>query len=57
MKAKMETSGGPAPLGLHTLMQSSTPEKVANMVQNIRDGLVAPVEIVAMSGLSKEIKN
>ncbi len=47
MKAKIETNGGPPPLGLHTLMQQSTPIKAKNMIDNIEAGLIAPVEIIA----------
>jgi len=47
MKAKTEKNGGPLPLGLYTLMQSSTPIKIGNMVNNISKGLIAPTEIIA----------
>jgi ubiquinone/menaquinone biosynthesis C-methylase UbiE len=47
MKAKSEANGGPAPLGLHTLMKESTPMKLKNMVENIAAGLIAPVEMIA----------
>ena len=42
------TRGGPPPLGLHTLMQHSTAEKVGNMEANIAAGLIAPVEMIAV---------
>ncbi len=38
--------GGPPPLGLHILMGASSPEKVANMIDNLERGLIAPTEIV-----------
>ena len=44
------TRGGPPPLGLHTLMQHSTAEKVGNMEANIAAGLIAPVEMIAVKG-------
>jgi ubiquinone/menaquinone biosynthesis C-methylase UbiE len=47
MHAKTEANGGPAPLGLHTLMKESTPIKLKNMVENIAAGYIAPVEIIA----------
>ena len=47
MKAKTEANGGPPPIGLHLLMQDSTPVKVKNMVDNIAAGMIAPVEIIA----------
>jgi ubiquinone/menaquinone biosynthesis C-methylase UbiE len=47
LRAKAETAEGPAPLGLHTLMQASTGTKINNMIENIGAGLVAPFEIVA----------
>lgn len=47
MQAKNKANGGPPPLGLHTLMQESTPIKIKNMVDNIAADLIAPVEIVA----------
>lgn len=48
MKAKNEANGGPPPLGLHTLMQASTPIKLKNMVENIAAENIAPIEIIAM---------
>jgi ubiquinone/menaquinone biosynthesis C-methylase UbiE len=47
VRAKAKTGEGPAPLGLHTLMQASTGTKINNMIDNIEKGLVAPVEIIA----------
>lgn len=40
--------GGPPALGLHTLMQNTTAEKVGNMVANIAKGVIAPVELIAV---------
>ncbi|WNC70075.1 class I SAM-dependent methyltransferase [Thalassotalea nanhaiensis] len=47
LKAKINADGGPPPLGLHTLMQQSAAYKVKNMVENIGNNLIAPVEIIA----------
>ena len=38
---------GPAPLGLHILMGTSAPQKVANMIDNLERGLIAPMEIIS----------
>lgn len=38
---------GPPPLGLHILMGAEARSKVANVVDNIRSGKIAPVEIIA----------
>jgi ubiquinone/menaquinone biosynthesis C-methylase UbiE len=47
LRAKMEANGGPPPLGLHTLMQESTAVKIKNMIDNIADDHIAPVEVIA----------
>ena len=47
LREKTEASGGPPPLGLHTLMQESTTVKIKNMIHNITEGYIAPVEIIA----------
>lgn len=47
MKAENEANGGPPPLGLHTLMQATTPVKLRNLVKNIAAGNIAPIEIIA----------
>ena len=46
LRAKTEANGGPPPLGLHTLMQESTASKIKNMIDNIANGFIAPVEII-----------
>lgn len=46
LKAKTEANGGPAPLGLHTLMQKTTPVKIKNMIDNIAADLISPNEII-----------
>lgn len=47
LREKTEASGGPPPLGLHTLMKESTAVKIKNMIHNITEGYIAPVEIIA----------
>jgi len=47
LRAKTEAVGGPPPLGLHTLMQASIADKIKNMITNIAQGLIAPVELIA----------
>ncbi len=40
-------SAGDSPLGLHILMGDSAPEKIKNMIENVSQNRVAPVELVA----------
>lgn len=47
LREQTEASGGPPPLGLHTLMKESTVVKIKNMIDNITAGYIAPVEIIA----------
>ena len=47
LRSKTAAAGGPPPLGLHVLMGKSTPEKIKNMIDNISNGRIAPVELVA----------
>jgi SAM-dependent methyltransferase len=47
LRAKTAAAGGPPPLGLHVLMGKSTPGKVQNMIDNISNGRIAPVELIA----------
>ncbi len=44
---KVAANNGPPPLGLHILMKEGTAVKIKNMVKNIAEGYVAPVEIIA----------
>ena len=37
---------GPPPLGIHVLMGAEAPRKVANMIANLEQGIVAPVEMI-----------
>jgi ubiquinone/menaquinone biosynthesis C-methylase UbiE len=47
MRARATETGGPPPLGLQILMGASAPQKVANMIDNLERGLIAPTEIVS----------
>jgi hypothetical protein len=47
LRAKNAAAGGPPPLGLHLLMGRNTPDKVANMIASVSNGLIAPVEMIA----------
>lgn len=50
LRARMQAQGGPPPLGLHLVMGSDAPQKIANMLDAIAAGSIAPVEIVAQRG-------
>jgi ubiquinone/menaquinone biosynthesis C-methylase UbiE len=52
LREQTEARDGPPPLGLHTLMQESTGIKIQNMVHNITEGYIAPVEIFARKSLA-----
>ncbi|HUO55045.1 MAG TPA: class I SAM-dependent methyltransferase [Rhodoblastus sp.] len=45
LKARTTASGG-SPLGLQILMGSTAPQKIANMVGGLRQGLIAPIEMI-----------
>ena len=47
MQAKNKKNG-PPPLGLHTLMQNRTAQKINNMIETISAGRIAPTEIIAV---------
>jgi ubiquinone/menaquinone biosynthesis C-methylase UbiE len=47
LRARSAAAGGPPPLGLHLLMGKTTPEKVKNMIANVSEGRIAPVELIA----------
>jgi len=47
LRAKAAGASGPPPLGIHILMGASTVVKVRNMVENISEGRIAPVELIA----------
>ena len=45
-RAKVSATGGPPSLGLHTLMGDRRRQQVANMIENVASGRLAPVEMV-----------
>lgn len=47
LKARSAGSAGPPPLGLHIIMGATAPTKIQNMVSNIAQGSIAPVELIA----------
>jgi ubiquinone/menaquinone biosynthesis C-methylase UbiE len=47
LAANQTAAAGPPPLGLHLVMGPETKTMVANMVQNIADGRIAPIEMIA----------
>lgn len=47
LRANAAGADGPPPLGIHILMGESAGKKVANMLQCVTDGIIAPVRIIA----------
>jgi ubiquinone/menaquinone biosynthesis C-methylase UbiE len=47
VRAKTASAGGPPPLGIHLVMGKTASAKVANMVEAITRGVVAPVQMIA----------
>lgn len=50
LRDKTAAKTSPPPLGLHILMQEDAASKVGNMVENIKQNLIAPIEIIALKG-------
>jgi SAM-dependent methyltransferase len=46
LRAQAAAVTGPPPLSLHLLLGKTRPEKMANMVDNITNGRIAPVELI-----------
>lgn len=46
LKARAAAAGGPPPLGLHLIMGAEAPSKIQNMIENIAQGTIAPVEMI-----------
>lgn len=46
LRARTTEAGGPPPLGLHVIMGSEAPGKIANMVEAVGAGVLAPVEVI-----------
>lgn len=47
LRSRTAAAGGPPPLGLHLVMGPATTTKIANMVDAVSAGILAPVEIIA----------
>ncbi len=47
LRARTMATGGPPALGLHVLMGRNAPDKIQNMIRNIQEGRIAPVELIA----------
>ncbi|TXL67062.1 class I SAM-dependent methyltransferase [Zeimonas arvi] len=47
LRARLASSKGPPPLGLHLVMGADTVTKIGNMAASIEGGLIAPVEMIA----------
>ncbi len=46
LQEKNRENGEPTALGLHTLMQETTSEKIKNMIDNITSEILAPIELI-----------
>jgi len=47
MQAKAANAGGAPPLGVHILMGNNAAQMVKNVVRNISQNLIAPIEVTA----------
>ena len=47
LQARAGSAAGPPPLGLHILMRDTAAEKIKNMIENVSQNLIAPVELIA----------
>jgi ubiquinone/menaquinone biosynthesis C-methylase UbiE len=47
LKSRTPAAGGPAPLGLHTLMGERRPHQIKNMFESISARRIAPFELIA----------
>ena len=45
--ARIKEMGGPPALGIHILMKTDVPQKIANVLANLEKGLIAPTEIIS----------
>lgn len=46
LRERMAQAGGPPPLGLHLVMGQDSATKIRNMMANIEQGAIAPVELI-----------
>ena len=49
LRARAAQAGEPPRLGLNLLMGESAPQKIANMIDNLERGLIAPVEMISVA--------
>ncbi|HMR33372.1 MAG TPA: class I SAM-dependent methyltransferase [Geminicoccaceae bacterium] len=49
-RARLAENGGTPPLGTHILMKEDVAQKLANVVANFENGLIAPIEIICRAG-------
>lgn len=47
LRAAAAGAQGPPPLGIHLLMGETAPTKIENMVQNVSENRIAPIELIA----------
>jgi ubiquinone/menaquinone biosynthesis C-methylase UbiE len=47
LQANVAAAGGPPPLGVHILMGETAPVKIKNLIEDISEGRVAPIEVIA----------
>jgi ubiquinone/menaquinone biosynthesis C-methylase UbiE len=47
--ARAAEGGGPPPLGIHLLMKRDVPQKLANIVESLESGVIAPVEVICQA--------
>ena len=47
LQASTAAADGPPPLGLHIVMGADAAQKIANMVENVRQSRIAPIELFA----------
>lgn len=51
-RLQASSAGGLPPLGLHIIMGANAPQKIANMVENVRCSRIAPIELIAEKSLT-----
>ncbi|MGH6902558.1 MAG: class I SAM-dependent methyltransferase, partial [Geminicoccaceae bacterium] len=48
-QARAAAAGGPPPLGVHILMKGDVAQKAANVIANLENGLIAPIELICQA--------
>lgn len=51
LKASVASEAGPPALGLHIVMGETAPLKIRNMIENISENRIAPIELIAEKSL------